>query len=304
MTSISNIKIGRKITLVLGTIILLLTGLSGLSLWGIHTNEKLSATLVQRLTKGRLAERISGDTAAVALNIGTMIIEKKASENCMNRIVARKKSRAEAVEEFKRLADTPTSINQGAEIAELIETAAALSKKAMEQIAAGRFADAQRSFLSYASMGDTIRDKAREAATFQDVRAAEVEKSNKESSSTIWMALIAGSLLAIAAAVLGGVTLTRGIVKPLAVVVTQLDQIAGGDVSRDVSKEYLEREDEIGLLAKAMQTMSANLRGVIGEINQGIGVLSSSSAELSANSGQMSNGSRGARTEERPVAEK
>jgi hypothetical protein len=154
MTSISNMKVGRKIVLALWGIVVILMGLSALSLWGNVTNEKLATTVVQRLTKARLAERITGDTAAIALNMGRMIIEKKASEDHMNRIEARKKSRAEAVEEFKRLADTPTSIKQGAEIADLVEKASVESKKSAEQIVAGRFSDAERSFKAYSVMAD------------------------------------------------------------------------------------------------------------------------------------------------------
>ena len=41
MTSISNMKIGKKITLVLGVVMLLLAGLSRLSLWGYAPMKKL-----------------------------------------------------------------------------------------------------------------------------------------------------------------------------------------------------------------------------------------------------------------------
>ena len=60
MTSISNMKIGKKIALVLGGIVLLLAGLSALSLWGIAPTNKLAVTMAQRLTKARLAESYSG----------------------------------------------------------------------------------------------------------------------------------------------------------------------------------------------------------------------------------------------------
>jgi hypothetical protein len=62
---------------VLGGIVFLLAALSALSLWGINTNEKLATTLVQRLTKARLAERVEGDTAAVAMDLGRIVIDKK-----------------------------------------------------------------------------------------------------------------------------------------------------------------------------------------------------------------------------------
>ena len=86
MTSISNMKIGKKITLVLGGIILLLAGLSGLSLWGTHANEALAVTLVQRLTKARLAGAVEGDTSAITMNLARMILSGKRDSETVQHI--------------------------------------------------------------------------------------------------------------------------------------------------------------------------------------------------------------------------
>ena len=66
MLSISNIKIGRKISFALGGVVLVLVGMAALSLWGASTNERLAVTLAQRLTKARLAEMVTGESAGVA----------------------------------------------------------------------------------------------------------------------------------------------------------------------------------------------------------------------------------------------
>jgi methyl-accepting chemotaxis protein len=110
------------------------------------------------------------------------------------------------------------------------------------------------------------------------------------------------SLLALAISIVLGMAVTRSITKPLTVAVSHLEEVARGDVSRDVESEYLKRADEIGLLSKAMQTMSASLRELLGGLTGGIQVLSSSSALLSANSGQMSDGSREASEKAHSVA--
>jgi methyl-accepting chemotaxis protein len=285
-------KIGRKISLVLGGIVLLLAGLSSLSLWGTHTNEQMAVTVVQRLTKARLAEKVAGDTSAIALNLGRMIIEKKASEDRVNDVRDLKKTRTAAVEEFRALADTPTSIKHGADMADLAQSAGNLSQATIELVAAGRLADAVRDFKAYSLMEGKLRAKAAEAAQFQDGKAAEVEKTNKETSSTIWVALIVGSLFAVAGAIFGGIVLARGIAAPLTGVVTNLEQIAQGDLSKDTLPELQQREDEIGTLARAMQTMTVALRKMIQEISSGIQVLSSSSTELMSSSAQMTTGSR------------
>jgi methyl-accepting chemotaxis protein len=97
-------------------------------------------------------------------------------------------------------------------------------------------------------------------------------------------------------------TIRRSIAGPLMVVIRQLDHIAQGDVSANMSAEYLRRGDEIGLLAKGMQTMSVSLRQILKDITDGIRVLSTSSAELQVNSGEMSDGSRVASDKTHAVA--
>ena len=64
VASISNLKIGKKIAAVLGGIVLLLTGLSGLSLWANHTTERLANASLNRLTKSKLAEQVSSTVGA------------------------------------------------------------------------------------------------------------------------------------------------------------------------------------------------------------------------------------------------
>ncbi len=95
---------------------------------------------------------------------------------------------------------------------------------------------------------------------------------------------------------------SRSIANPLHRAVTHLHEVAGGDLSNDAPAEFLARGDEIGLLAKAKQLMITNLRQMVQEIAGGVHVLSSSSSELSANSGQMSEGGRQASDKAHAVA--
>jgi methyl-accepting chemotaxis protein len=294
MTSISNLKIGKKIALVLGGVVLLLAGLSTLSLWGTRTSEQMGVTMNQRLTKARLAERVDADTTAVAADVARMIIEKKTTGDLGNDVADRKKHRLATLEEFRALADTPTSIKQGADMAELVQSANETSKGTIELVTKGRLSDALKAFKAFSSISVNLRAKAMEASQFQQDKVAAIEIANKESTSTLWTALIGGSLLAIAAALFGGRFLNRSIAQPLATVVSNLAQIAQGDLSKDAPPELQEREDEIGTLARTMQTMTVALRKMIQEISGGIQTLASSSTELMATSAQMTSGSRNA----------
>jgi methyl-accepting chemotaxis protein len=294
MTAISNMKIGRKIGLMLGGIVFLLAGLCALSLWSTHTDQTMALTLAQRLTKARLAESVDMDTTAIAVDVEKMIIQKKASADLVNDVADRKKHRAVALDEFRTLADTPTDIQQVTDMAQLTESVSDASKATIDRIAPGHIADALKQFRVYLSISAALRAKSIEASRFQQERVADVEKANKETSSTIWAALIGGGLFAIAAAIFAGIFLTRGIAAPLAAAVAHLERIAQGDLSKDAPPEFQARGDEIGNLARAKQAVIVSLRKMIQEISSGIQVLSSSSTELMASSTQMTSGSRSA----------
>jgi methyl-accepting chemotaxis protein len=292
MTALSNIKIGRKIALVLGGATLILAGLSALSLWGISTNQRLAAVLADRLTKARLATTIAGDTSAVAQNMAKMILANNSTDDVVSLIVELRKSRTTALESFKVSADNPATVKHSAEMAELVKSIGASDDSIMGFLAMSRSVDAVKAYNISSSQASLLYAKAKEAALYQESRVAESEKTLKETSITIWIALIAGSLLAVAGSIFGGVILTSGIAIPLTVVVDNLQRIALGDLSKDAPPEFLQRDDEIGILAHAMQSMSVALRKMIQEISGGIQTLSSSSLELMTTSTAMTSGSR------------
>src|SRR5579863_2564554 len=292
MTSIANMKIGKKITVVLGGVILLLVGLSGLSLWGIRTNEKLAVTLVQRLTKARLARAVQAGTSAITMNMAKMVLAGKKSGEIVDHIVELRKTRNVALEQFQSMADTPTSIKHGQDMADMVHSQIPTNDATIAALGEGHSPEAARNFRAAFLISESLYAKATEAADFQVAKAAEAEQSRKEASSTVLISLITGSLLALGGAIAGGLILTRGIATPLAGVVTHLGQIAAGDLSKDASAEYQARGDEIGTLACAQQSMIAALRAMIQEISGGIQVLSSSSTELMSSSSEMTTGSR------------
>jgi methyl-accepting chemotaxis protein len=292
MTSISNMKIGKKIALVLGGVVVLLTGLSGLSLWAIHTNEQQAVAVAQRLTKAMLASNVQGDTSAIVMDMSKMLLAGKQIDETLNHLNELRKSRAAALEQFRAMVDTPTSIKHATEMAELVQSQMAANEGVLSALAAGQSVDAAKGFRTAFSIATSLYIKAKEASQFQLDKAAEAEQSQKKTANTVWMSLIAGSLFALAGAIFGGIVLTRGIATPLAGVVTHLTQIAGGDLSHDASAEYQARGDEIGTLARAQQSMIAALRKMIEEISGGIQVLSSSSTELMSSSSEMTTGSR------------
>ncbi len=294
MISISNVNIGKKIALALGGNVLLLAGLSALALFGSYKNERLAQDSVDRLMRSKLAKTIAGDTADIGQNVATMIFQKSAGEEAMNQILAVSKSRAEAMEQYKKSAATPEAIQEAAEMAELVQVAEAINEIVTASVRAGQYSEAVESFTGSTSAINSLRVKAGEASALQDRMIAANEQKRKQTSTTIWIVLIAGCLLAAVMAIFGGVVLIRGIATPLAAAVALLGDIARGDLSRNAPAAFQARGDEIGTLTRTMQTMIVALRKMIQDISGDIQCLSSSSTELMNSSVQMTSGSRDA----------
>jgi methyl-accepting chemotaxis protein len=302
MTSLSNMKIGRKIALALGSVVLIQTALSGLSLWSSRTTDRSIVLMNQRSTKARLAEIITGESAAIGQAIGRMVVAGRVSDEVVAQIAENRKSRTEALDEFRMLADTPTSIKHGADMAEMIAAAAAAADRVTASLKAGRSVEATREFPAFSAYSLALRAKAKEAAAFQEKRVVESEKERQEAASTFWTILIVGSLVAIAGAISAGMVLTRGIAAPIGMVVAHLGEIARGDLSTDADAERMARRDEIGDLARAKQTMILSLRKMVGEITGGVQVLSAASTELMTSSSGMTSGSHQASGKAHAVA--
>lgn len=292
MASISNIKIARKLALILGGNVLLLTALSALSLWGLRSSEHTAESVKDGFEEAQLVATITAETSALGQNSGKMIIGKKATEEIVSRILESRQNRLEAVAKFKERAKTQARVLQAEEMAELVKANAAANNHIIAFLHAGRYADAAQEFNVASAVSQRVRDKAQELARQESQLLAEYENRRKQSSSALWIALITGSLFAVSAAVLGGVVLARSIAAPLASAVSHLDRIAQGDLSRNTPAEAQARGDEIGTLARAMQTMTLALRKMIEDVSSGIEVLSTSSTEMTVNSTEMSAGSR------------
>ncbi len=84
--------------------------------------------------------------------------------------------------------------------------------------------------------------------------------------------------------------ITRTIVLPIRQAVTRAEEVAAGDLSRDLAVEYRNRNDEIGVLSRALQNMIEKLRGIIGEVSVTAQQVSTGSQQLSDTSQQIAQG--------------
>lgn len=78
----------------------------------------------------------------------------------------------------------------------------------------------------------------------------------------------------------------NSITKPIIKTVHQSEFIANLDISNNMEQKFLNRKDEIGILSRALQNITDNIRGIVGEISNSSEQLAAASEELTATAQQ------------------
>ncbi len=123
-------------------------------------------------------------------------------------------------------------------------------------------------------------------------RVDEMNKKAERTISSVHLTLIATMAVGMFLAGLFGLIITRSISKPLAEGVNLLNGIADGNLAKEVPAALLTQEDEVGDLARSMQTMVKNLRTVVGDVNGGVQTLLVSASGLTEISQQTAAGAQ------------
>lgn len=108
-----------------------------------------------------------------------------------------------------------------------------------------------------------------------------VEDSISARTAAVWGGSIAGLL-----GIIIGFLAARSIAKPVNQMAAIAQRVAAGDLTGQVE---VNRQDEIGLLAKAFNTMIRNMRDLLRQINQSAEQLAAASEELTASAAESSN---------------
>jgi methyl-accepting chemotaxis protein len=287
-----KMRIGRKIGIGLGAIVLQLALLLGLSIEGFRLVSANADQGEQQSSKMRLAWKVSSDLSEISSQLGALV---SLSQPTLDeaQIFALTKDYATALSNMDARDDSPI----GKKLLGIADKTVAAWAETIRQVTAIAKSGARANALSlYTSTAEERYGDAKSAiGDVLEYRQDQLDAINAQRRillKRLMGVLTAVGLFAIALGMVSGWKLTRSISQPLEAAVGLLNDIAKGNVSRDVPAAYVKRGDEIGSLAQAMQTMTINLRNMIREISGGIEVLSSSASELSANSDKMINGSR------------
>ena len=121
--------------------------------------------------------------------------------------------------------------------------------------------------------------------TLTEQRIAEAQQRSREALNALRERMFNLSLMLVVGGALLAWLLSRHIALPLARLTGWAEQIGRGEIPREAIASS--RQDEVGRLAQAFAEMSAYLRELVQDMNEGISVLASSSEEILAATSQV-----------------
>jgi methyl-accepting chemotaxis protein len=153
----------------------------------------------------------------------------------------------------------------------------ALQVRQAEAIGVLKGAGFQSAQTAQTALEDLVKTKVKVAKQTSDDNTA-----NARFALTVIIVVIMVGLLM---AIILGLYIAGTISRPLKQGVEFAERLAAGDLTHSIE---LDRADEVGVLAKALSTASANLREQFSSVSSGVQTLASQSTELSAIAKQMS----------------
>ena len=115
--------------------------------------------------------------------------------------------------------------------------------------------------------------------------ASQLAEANTASAQTASSIMLLTIGLGIVVSIVIGLVLTRSIVRPLRQGVTMMENMATGDITARLN---MDRKDEIGILARAMDGLASSLASIMEELKSNSETLAASADEMSATSSQIS----------------
>ncbi len=295
--SIKNWKIGTRLNLGFGFVLVLLMAISVGGLFGFHS---LSASIVrmdeashrQDLSQRWLAGIEANAIRTVALIRATDPDEEKyyleeiaRQSESVSKIQSDLQERVLTLEGKAMMEDVAAkrTVHNTARAAALKvkkDAAGSLSKDELGRLMEAQYLPARKVYI--AAVQAVVDRQIAMMATTRKSAEAEVKSSELVVAGMTLLALVFGCLAAW--------WLSRGITRPLRRAVDVARTVAAGDLT---SRIEVRSRDETGLLMEALQAMNVSLVKVVGEVRQGTDTIATASSEISIGNQDLSS-----RTEE------
>ena len=295
MSVLAKMKIGKRLGIGFGVVVLLLLGTTIASLYALKSLNDLQREVNKQFKLSWSVAEVGAGARDASTYASAMLIAKDASKiiEYKSKLAAVRENYGKKVDELKGMSQTEETGRQVDEFLKDISGWREANNKALELSAAGKEAEASAEFSDHSLPAFVkVIETAENMKELRVKRMQEIQASQDSlSNTTHWLLIFSGLAAIILAAVLG-VLITRSITGPMARSSKHLKEMATGDFSITIEEGDKQRKDEIGDLARSIHGLVENMHTMVADINGSVRTLASSSSELTGVSNQMASGVR------------
>jgi len=289
MVNIANMKIGTRLGLGFGLVLLCATVVLALGLWrmsGLHAStERIVNEDVASMTAA-LQMREAGWSLALALRKMAAPTDATESEREGKRLDAILASYADAEAHLQKAAVNAADKQVLAPVLEQRKRLLPLVNTIKEHALGGNFFDAASLLKTdFAPLHDQWIASLIALAEYQQRNMGTIYAESQENYANTRVGMLVVGLLTIALGAVVAWIITRSITAPLQAAARIADTIAGGDLSAEIEPGG---RDEAGQLVNALRSMQGNLVNTVNRIKQGTETISIASREIAAGNADLS----------------
>ena len=284
-----NVKIGIRMILEYSFIILLLLIVGGYSLFVIQSlAQKVDVLVYDRMVKSEQATTVIDNLNIIARGLRNIIIDTSEDSQAweLRRISDSRKKIQDSLDQLKMTIRTYKGVEILGKVTESREVYTRDTKYYMMLITSQRIEEAKRVLLTEVRASQrAYMESVEELIDYQKKLARESgdEASSLAQSSPPILSLLMA--MAFTISLISLIMITNSITDPINKTVALAEAMAGGDFTIRLA---IDQKDEVGLMAKALNSMIEKMAAFMKDIIAGITMLSTSSANLAAVSRHLS----------------
>jgi methyl-accepting chemotaxis protein len=293
MFNLADMKVGKRLALGFGICLVLTIGIGMMAYWGLASLKHASDNLQEQSGRMLVIKDASVDIGNLYLDIWHVVTTKdpQARQNYKESLDKTRATYAAKLAKLKNSGNPEYGREQMEKIQTAVGNARDLNTRAVDEAMKGDNAKALSEFAGEGAVkGQGIFQAMADYCDWQQQQVTATQHAMEQTQSRVYWLLAILLLVSAGLTAFFSLVVTRSITAPVMLGVSVLQRISSGDISQNVPKDMCDRKDELGDLARAMQTMSENLRKLLAGIATGIQTLASAATELSAVSKQTASG--------------
>jgi methyl-accepting chemotaxis protein len=140
-------------------------------------------------------------------------------------------------------------------------------RKIIDLAMSGNGSEAKKKFEEIElNFGEGFRYQLNKLANYSNTLAESIKTENQEAVQKLIVLLIISIISVLLIGVIAAAIITRNIVKPLKIAVSEMEIISKGDFSRKIDNKILSRKDELGVILKYISTIQESLSNLISSV--------------------------------------